>query len=104
MAQRIEHRDVKHVRQKRVTFSKSKREFIFKRDNYCCQLCKKDLTNLPEERVIDHKEPLSKLGSNQSYNLWLLCDECDKEKSNEILPEVIVDRMQYLKQKYPYLK
>lgn len=69
---------------KRVKFPKEFRKKIFERDNYECQRCFKNLIHLPEERVIDHKIPLSKGGSNAVANLWLLCNECDKRKNNNI--------------------
>lgn len=71
---------------KRVRFSKEFRQKIFERDNYECQLCKpkKNLLFLPLKRRIDHKIPLSKGGSNDISNLWLVCDECDTKKKNKI--------------------
>lgn len=71
---------------KRVKFSKEFRQKIFERDNYECQLCKpkKNLLFLPLNRRIDHKIPLSKGGSNDIENLWLVCDECDTKKKNKI--------------------
>lgn len=71
---------------KRVRFSKEFRQKIFERDNYECQLCKpkKNLLFLPLNRRIDHKIPLSKGGSNNIENLWLVCDECDTKKKNKI--------------------
>lgn len=69
---------------KRKQFTKSFRESIFERDNYECQRCYKNLIYLPDERVIDHKIPLSKGGSNSFNNLWLLCDDCDKRKRDNI--------------------
>lgn len=104
MTKKGKNRAIKQVKSKRKTFSKHKRWAIFLRDKFICQLCSKDLKDLPEERIIDHKEPLSKGGSNKFNNLWLLCIQCDREKGSEILPEVINDRLQHLKNKYRYLK
>jgi 5-methylcytosine-specific restriction endonuclease McrA len=84
------------VNHKRKTFSKAQRLSIFERDNYKCQLCDKDLSNLPNDRIIDHKIPLSKLGSNRIENLWLLCGDCDKNKKSEILPCVVRERLNEL--------
>lgn len=71
---------------KRIRFSKEFRIKIFERDNYQCQLCnpKKNLLFLPLKRRIDHKIPLSKGGSNDITNLWLVCDDCDTKKKNKI--------------------
>ncbi len=71
---------------KRKKLSKEQRQKIFERDNYECQLCrpKKNLLYLPLKRRIDHKIPLSKGGSNEEENLWLVCDNCDTIKKNKI--------------------
>lgn len=89
-------RDTKWINHKRKTFSKSEREYVFKRDNYTCQLCGKDLHELPRERILDHKIPLSQLGSNKMENIWLLCNDCDKNKKSDILPELIKERLNKL--------
>lgn len=89
-------RDTMWVKHKRKTFSKSEREFVFRRDNYTCQICGKDLSELPKERVLDHKIPLSQLGSNEMKNIWLLCNNCDKNKKSDILPELIKERLNEL--------
>jgi 5-methylcytosine-specific restriction endonuclease McrA len=39
---------------------------------------------LPLKRRIDHKIPLSKGGSNHISNLWLVCEDCDKDKKNKL--------------------
>jgi 5-methylcytosine-specific restriction endonuclease McrA len=88
---------------KRKRLSKSFKENIFERDNYECQLCipKKNLLYLPNERVIDHKIPLSKGGSNDVKNLWLVCKDCDKKKRNKLYPEL---SSQYIKNRIGYLE
>ena len=84
MAKQNNNEDIKI--HKRITFSKSFRIKIFERDNYQCQLCrpKKNLLHLPLKRRIDHKIPLSKGGSNEKENLWLVCDDCDKAKKDKL--------------------
>jgi len=90
MAKKLRHgRPVVWINHNRKKLSKQQRERIFIRDHYTCQLCKKDLSDLPGERVVDHKIPLSQFGSNKNNNLWLLCLKCDKEKKSEILPVVL---------------
>lgn len=105
MAKKLKYgREVVWINHNRKRFSKSEREFIFKRDNYICQLCKKDLYLYPHKRILDHKVPLSQLGSNDFTNIWLLCDECDKNKKSEILPSVIKERLLFLQNKYGHIK
>lgn len=89
-------RDTKWIKHKRKLFSKAEREYIFKRDNYTCQLCGKDLYELSHERVLDHKIPLSQFGSNEMKNIWLLCNDCDKNKKSDILPKLIKERLNEL--------
>jgi 5-methylcytosine-specific restriction endonuclease McrA len=88
---------------KRKRFSKEFRISIFERDNYECQKCYKNLINLEEERRIDHKIPLSKGGGNSVKNLWLLCEDCDKQKKDtideELMQEYIKGKLQYLQNK-----
>jgi 5-methylcytosine-specific restriction endonuclease McrA len=88
------------MKHKRRVFSKKFRKDIFERDNYECQLCYYNLIDKPDLRVIDHKIPLSKGGSNSISNLWLLCNDCDKRKKNKVFPELM---KQYIKGKLNYL-
>jgi 5-methylcytosine-specific restriction endonuclease McrA len=85
---------------KRKQLSKDLRKKIFERDNYECQLCYTNLIDKKDLRVIDHKIPLSKGGSNSISNLWLLCNDCDKRKKNKLFPELM---KQYIKGKLNYL-
>jgi 5-methylcytosine-specific restriction endonuclease McrA len=89
-------KDIVWIKHKRKTFRKVTRRFIFERDNYTCQLCGKDLSLLPNDRILDHKLPLSQLGSNRLSNIWLLCNDCDKNKKSEILPCVLKERLEEL--------
>jgi 5-methylcytosine-specific restriction endonuclease McrA len=81
---KINKKDIKIHKRKKL--SKEERHKIFERDNYECQLCrpKKNLLYLPLKRRIDHKIPLSKGGTNDYENLWLVCDDCDKAKKNKL--------------------
>ena len=85
---------------KRKTFSKAFREKIFERDNYECQICYENLIDKKEQRVIDHKIPLSKGGSNSVANLWLLCKNCDRRRNNKLDDELT---SQYIKGRLKYL-
>lgn len=91
-------------RQRRKQFSKAERLAIFERDGYTCQLCRKDLRELPEDRILDHIIPLSKCGSNGQHNIWLLCNECDKRKHSSVIPQALDVRLQELYKKKPWLK
>lgn len=75
---------LKQGKHKRKKLKRNEKEAIYKRDNYACNLCKTDLKETPAKRRIDHKVPLDKLGSNEEENLWLLCDECDTDKKNDL--------------------
>lgn len=88
---------VKHDRKK---FKKHERQEIFERDNFTCQLCKKDLSELPTERVLDHRIPLSQFGTNALSNIWLLCMKCDREKKSTVIPMAIKMRIEELEEKH----
>ena len=53
------------------------------RDNYTCQMCGK---YMPDEvgLHIDHIVPVSKGGKTVPSNLQVLCDKCNRSKSNKI--------------------
>lgn len=104
MAKRKKYHYLKQRICPRKKFSKKQREFIFKRDGYKCQLCGADLRDMPENRVLDHKIPLSKYGTNELCNIWLLCGRCDVKKKSNILEESVGDRIEYLVNKHKYLK
>ncbi|WP_316886413.1 HNH endonuclease [Ralstonia thomasii] len=67
------------TRYSRITGSAGvrQRKRIRERDNYHCKKC--GVPVLKGE--VDHKVPLEEGGSNDDSNLWLLCDECHKEKT-----------------------
>lgn len=53
---------------------------IFRKCNYCCQNCGRK-ASLELRLEIDHKVPVSKGGSNDPGNLWVLCFDCNRGKS-----------------------
>lgn len=65
-----------------------RRERIFKRDKYLCQICLTAgrLTPVqlhgPEHGVCDHIKPLGKGGSDDDSNLQTICQACDKAKTS----------------------
>ncbi len=65
----------------RVPLSKRERFVILRRDEYRCQLCGKGATH-GVALEIDHKTPVSKGGKNDPENLWTLCFDCNRGRSN----------------------
>lgn len=54
---------------------------VFKRDSQICQMCGK---NVPLDKInFDHIIPWSKGGSSDEFNIRLLCEECNKSRSND---------------------
>lgn len=99
---------IKIKKTKRIQFSREKREKIAKECDYKCQLCPRELKEDVRARRIDHKIPLSQGGTNEDENLWLLCDDCDKYKKNDIVPEAshsaVKKALEKTLTKHPYLK
>jgi hypothetical protein len=58
------------------------RWFVFKRDGFKCQKCRKQ-----EDLSLDHIVPVSKGGKTESKNLQTLCENCNTKKSNYIKDE-----------------
>lgn len=56
------------------------RENIFKRDNYTCQYCGKQLPS--KELTLDHVYPKSRLGPDMWENIVACCKECNQYKAN----------------------
>ena len=69
----------------RDDFTYDEREDIAKKSGHKCAHCGK-LVYFGYGATIDHFVPLSKGGTNRSINLTLLCDSCNKEKGDLILP------------------
>ena len=68
----------------RSGLSSSQRFKIFKRDKYRCQIC--GASSDDNKRLeIDHKTPVAKGGSNEPKNLWVLCFDCNRGKSDRDL-------------------
>lgn len=65
----------------------AKREWIFKRDKYQCQECKRnDIETYVElhgkyHGICDHIRPISLGGDDREANLETLCQSCSKKKT-----------------------
>jgi hypothetical protein len=60
------------------------RFYVFKRDNYRCQICGRAATD-GITLEIDHKVPRAKGGTDELSNLWTLCFDCNRGKSDSDL-------------------
>lgn len=72
-----------HSKTQRKLMTPELRLQIKVRDNYTCQMCGK---YMPDEvgLQIDHIVPVSKGGKTVPSNLQVLCDKCNRSKSNKI--------------------
>jgi len=63
------------------------RQRILRRDNFTCQLCgaKGPGAGGSAELEVDHKLPFSLGGSDKDSNLWTLCKDCNRGKSNDYI-------------------
>ncbi|UWD49207.1 HNH endonuclease [Clostridioides difficile] len=61
---------------------------VFKRDGQVCQLCRKNICE--EEINFDHVIPWSKGGSSDESNIRVLCEECNKKRSNNFENEYLI--------------
>jgi hypothetical protein len=57
------------------------RDEIFRRDNYICQYCGREINEI--ELEVDHILPISKGGTNSPSNLQTLCVKCNQQKGNK---------------------
>lgn len=76
----------------RLKMSSSKRFNIMRRDSFRCRLCGRgpdDVEGL--ELQVDHKMPAAAGGTNDDDNLWTLCSECNRGKSDIIMDELFSD-------------
>ena len=57
------------------------RFFIFKRDDFQCQICGQSASDNKKIRLeADHKTPLIEWGLTEPDNLWTLCSDCNRGK------------------------
>lgn len=52
---------------------------ILERDGYLCQMCKAE-GRVNEAKVVDHRTPKAKGGTDDMANLWSLCKRHDDAK------------------------
>jgi 5-methylcytosine-specific restriction endonuclease McrA len=71
---------IRHPAHKRKTISKRLRLLILERDGYRCQLCGRTAKETKLE--VDHKKPVAKGGTDSLNNLWTLCIDCNRGKSD----------------------
>ena len=70
----------------RIGISPSIRFDVFKRDNYCCQICGANVKDDSTVKLeVDHKTPVKHGGTNSFDNLWTLCFKCNRGKSTKTL-------------------
>lgn len=67
------------VKYKRKTIPKNVQREVWRRDEAKCVYCESN-----EKLEFDHIIPISKGGSNTSRNIQLLCEKCNRKKSNKI--------------------
>lgn len=64
-----------------TAITRSQRYNILRRDNFKCQICGKSPRDGGGVALeVDHKIPRAKGGSNEPYNLWTLCFDCNRGK------------------------
>jgi hypothetical protein len=69
----------------RKAVSKKLRLLILERDGYRCCLCGKTAKETKLE--VDHKIPVAKGGTDSLNNLWTLCVDCNRGKSDLSITE-----------------
>lgn len=57
---------------------------VFRRDDYCCQICGATAQDGVKLEV-DHKTPVAKGGTDELSNLWTLCFPCNRGKGTSDL-------------------
>lgn len=71
-------------RKVRAGISPAQRFAIFKRDSYCCRICRASAED-GSRLEVDHKIPVAKGGTNAEDNLWTLCFKCNRGKGTNDL-------------------
>ena len=71
------------IKRERALMTDSLRYEILKRDNYKCQICGSTAAD-GVKLEIDHIIPVSKGGKTVPENLRVLCDRCNRGKSNKL--------------------
>lgn len=68
---------------------RTRRQRIFERDKYLCQICLADgqLTPVelhgPRHGVCDHRIPTAEGGTDHDSNLQTICQDCDRTKTGQ---------------------
>lgn len=73
-----------HAQNQRRLMTDKLREKIKRRDGYRCQICGKYMPDSVGLQI-DHIIPVSKGGKTVESNLQVLCDVCNRRKSNKIV-------------------
>lgn len=81
--------ETKKLRSISRNISKSTIIKVIKRDGMVCQICEKNL--IVGEEQFDHIIPWSKGGSSDEGNIRLLCESCNKKRSNNFEKEILVN-------------
>lgn len=68
---------------KRIHIPEKLKEKVRQTAKYRCGFCLFLQKYLPNMLRIDHLQPLSKGGTNDEENLWLLCETCNRAKSDK---------------------
>ena len=70
--------------------------FLFARDEYQCQYCRRSATDLkPRESLTrDHLIPISRGGANEWTNVVTACSSCNTRKANRLPDEIGMHPMQ----------
>lgn len=66
---------------------------IFKRDNFTCQYCGRNVKKDKIKIHCDHIIPRSKGGKNNKKNLITSCEECNLGKSDVLLEDKILNKI-----------
>lgn len=78
---------VDFAKQERAKMTKTMRVKILDRDHYKCCMCGRGAADGVKLEV-DHKIPIAKGGTTTEENLWTLCFDCNRGKSDKVLENV----------------